>query len=487
MTEISTMNIDKIIKAGESETVEFKKSTGEWKEIVETISAFANKKGGVILVGVNKKKNICGVSIGKGTIEDLTNKILNNTEPKIYPEVGIQSLNKKKIIYIKVDAYPYDVVLAFGKPFKRVGKNTVRMNNDEYKRKILEIHKRELYFDGQICPEAKFSDIDEKKVKEFLRKAREKRKLDIDETLSTKGILRKLKLMKGEDLTNACILLFSKNPQDFFIQAGVKCIRFKGTDITADMLDFKDAEGNLFQQVEETENFIFRNIGLRAWLEDRKIERQEKWEYPPKAVREALVNAVVHRDYRSSGKVQVRIYDDRIEFWNPGRLPSSWTPETLKEEHTSEPFNPLIFKMFFWVGEVEEVGSGTNKIVSWCKEWGLPEPEFGISGTSIFVRIRKDILTEDYLRQLGLNERQIKAVMYVKKEGKITNKEYRTLFGGSDRTALRDLTGLCKKGILQKIGTIGRKIEYILTRHKPEKPDINPTKTRHKNKENNHA
>ena len=142
-------------------------------------------------------------------------------------------MNKKKIIYIKVEAYPYDVVLAFGKPFKRVGKNTVRMNNEEYKRKILEIHKRELYFDGQICSEANLSDIDERKVKEFVRKAQNKRKLDINETLSLEEILRKLKLMKGKELTNACILLFGKNPQDFFIQAGVKCIRFKGTDITA--------------------------------------------------------------------------------------------------------------------------------------------------------------------------------------------------------------------------------------------------------------
>jgi len=482
------MSISELIKSGESETLEFKKSTGEWKEIIETISAFANKKGGIILVGVDKKKEVCGVAIGKGTIEDLTNKVLNNTEPKIYPEIGIQSLNKKNIIYIKVEAYPYDVVLAFGKPFKRVGKNTARMNNDEYKRKILEIHKRELYFDGQICPEAKFSDIDEKKVKEFLRRARERRKLDIDETLSIKEILRKLKLMKGEDLTNACILLFSKNPQDFFIQADVKCIRFKGIDITADMLDFKDIEGNLFQQVEETENFIFRNIGLRAWLEDRKIERQEKWEYPPKAIREALVNAIVHRDYRSSGKVQVRIYDDRIEFCNSGRLPSGWTPETLKEEHTSEPFNPLIFKMFFWVGDVEEVGSGTNKIVSWCKEWGLPEPEFGISGTSIFVRIRKDILTADYLKKLGLNERQIKAVMYVKKEGKITNKEYQAMFKVSKPTATRDLSELAEKQIFNMIGSGKRNIRYILSKPKMSQNRNERAKNEPKDlRGNNHA
>ena len=473
MAEIRLLNL---VKSDESETVEFKKSTGEWKEIVETISAFANTRGGTILIGVDGKGNLIGVPIGKGTVEDLTNKILNNIEPKFYPEITVETVKGKKIIRIKVEMYPYDVVFSFGKPFKRIGKNTVKMGKDEYKRRILEIHKRELYFDGQICPEAKFSDIDKKKVKEFLRKASDRRKLDIDETLSMKEILRKLKLMKGQDLTNACILLFSQNPQDFFIQAEIKCIRFKGTDITADMLDFKNIEGDLFQQVEETENFIFRNIGLRAWLEDRKIERQEKWEYPPKAIREALVNAIVHRDYHSTGKVQVRIYDDRIEFWNPGRLPSGWTPETLKREHTSEPFNPLIFKMFFWIGEVEEVGSGTNKIVSWCKEWELPEPEFGISGTSIFVRIRKDILTEDYLKKLGLNERQIKAVMYVKKEGRITNKEYQELVNTTKRTATRDLKDLTEKEILKQIGDTGKGTYYILKRrHKEDNGDIKET------------
>jgi len=460
------MHIKQLIKAGESETVELKKSTGEWKEIVETISAFANTRGGIILVGVDDNRKICGVSIGKGTVEDLTNKILSNTEPKIYPNIGIQTLNKKKIIYIKVDAYPYDVVLSSGRPFKRVGKNTKRMSNDEYKRQILEIHKRELYFDGQICQDASFSDIDEKKVKAFIKKARSTRKLNINENLSTKEILRKLKLLEGNEPTNACVLLFGKNPQDFFIQAEAKCIRFNGTDITADMLDFKDIEGDLFQQIDEVEKFIFRNIRLEAWLEDEKLERQEKWAYPPKAIREALVNAIVHKDYRSKGNVQVRIYDDRIEFWNPGKLPKGWTTDTLKQEHTSEPFNPLLFKMFFWVGEVDEVGSGTNKIVSWCKQWGLPEPEFGISGTSIFVQMRKDILTEDYLKKIELNERQIKAVMYVKKEGKITNKEYQTMFRVSKPTATRDLSGLVKKQIFNMVGSGKRNIHYVLNKPK---------------------
>ena len=116
------MKIKELIEIGESETVEFKKSTGEWKEIVETISAFANTRGGTILIGVDGKGNLIGVPIGKGTVEDLTNKILNNIEPKFYPEITVETVKGKKIIRIKVEMYPYDVVLSFGKPFKRIGK-----------------------------------------------------------------------------------------------------------------------------------------------------------------------------------------------------------------------------------------------------------------------------------------------------------------------------------------------------------------------------
>lgn len=462
LSTIKAMDMPKLLIAGESETVEFKKSTGEWKEIVETVSAFANTRGGTILVGIDKKGIIVSCDIGKGTVEDLINKVLINIEPKLYPEVNVETITKKKIISIKVEEYPYDVVLAFGKPFKRVGKNTVRVGKDEYKRKILEIHKKELYFDGQICDEVNFSDIDTEKIKMFVKKAKEARKFDIDTSLPEKEILRKLKLIKNNKLTNAAVLLFAKKPQDTFIQSGVKCIRFKGTDVAGDMLDFKEIENDLISEVEDTEKFIYQNISLKAWIEEGKLERQEKWEYPPKAIREALVNAIAHRDYRSSGKVQVRIFDDRIEFWNPGKLPEGWTVETLKTEHTSEPFNPLIARMFFWVGLVEEVGSGTNRIVSWCNEWGLPEPEYGLSGSSLFVLFRKDIFTEKYLRELGLNERQIKVVVYVKTRGKISNKEYRDLYSVSRQTATRDLAKLVQKEILKLVGEGKKDLYYVL-------------------------
>jgi len=258
------MNLKELVKKDESETLEFKKSLSEWKEIIETISAFSNTKGGTIVVGIDNKGKVHGVAMGKNTIEDLTNKILTNTEPKIYPAITLLSVENKNVIVIRVEKFPYDVVLAFGRPFKRVGRSTVKMSNDEYKKRILEIHKRELYFDGQTCNEADFSHIDPQKVKEFVRKARSRRKLNLEENLSEEEILKKLKLVKGNKLTNACVLLFGKNPQDFFTQASVKCIRFRGTDVATDMLDFKDIEGDLFSQVAEVENFIFRNIGLKA-------------------------------------------------------------------------------------------------------------------------------------------------------------------------------------------------------------------------------
>jgi len=227
------------------------------------------------------------------------------------------------------------------------------------------------------------------------------------------------------------------------------------------MLDFKEIECDLLTEVEEVEKFIFKNISLKAWIEEEKIERQEKWEYPPRAIREALVNAIVHRDYRIPSKVQIRIFDDRIEFWNPGRLPEGWTVETLKEEHTSEPFNPLIARIFFWVGYVEEVGTGTNKIIKWCKEWELPEPEFKIKTNNIVVIFRKSKLTEEYLNTLGLSDKEREIIEMLKQRGKITSSDIQRKYEVSRDTANRWLNKLLDLNLMERKGK-GKSIYYIL-------------------------
>jgi ATP-dependent DNA helicase RecG len=340
-------------KLTESEVVELKPSLSQADRIVETVAAMANASGGKIIIGVSNSGRVIGVDIGKDTIEKLTNKITQNTDPSIYPKITVDQKDSRNIIVIEVPESQDHLVLAFGRPYKRVGKSTVKMSKTEYERAILEKHKDAVRFDIQINTKAQFDDIDNDKVIAFIKKARTERGLDIEATLSIKEILTRLKLTQENKLTNSALLLFGRNPQDYFMQAEVKCVRFKGTGVSGTMIDMKDIGG-----------------------EDGKIERQEKWEYPPKAVREALANALAHRDYRSSSKAQVRIFDDRVEFWNPGRLPEGWTVETLKEKHESKPFNPLIAKAFFWIKYIEEVGTGTNKIIEWCKDWGIAEPDF---------------------------------------------------------------------------------------------------------------
>lgn len=446
----------------ENEAIELKSSLSLINEIIEAVSAFSNTKGGKIIIGVNNAGRILGVEMGKDTIERLANKIAQNTDPKIQPGIKVENIDKKKIIIIEVMESLDKLVLAFGRPFKRIGKSSHKMSKDEYERLILEKHKEKVQFDSNICKGANIKDIDKKMVKKFLIEARTKRGLDLDENLSVKEVLRRLKLIRDGKLTNAAALLFGK-PHDFFLQSEIKCIRFKGTGVTGKMIDLKPIETNVINQVIEAEKFIFDHIAMSAWIESEKIQRQEKWEYPPKAIREALCNAIAHRDYWSTAKAQVRIFDDRIEFWNPGKLPQGWTVKTLKQKHDSMPPNPLIAKQFFWIKYIEEVGTGTNKIIEWCLDWGLPEPDFEYTGTSLVVTFRKSKLTEKYLETLELNPRQKKIIEFFKEHKKITSKKYAELSRVTDRTARNDLKELVDKNVVIQKGESKKTTYYKLS------------------------
>jgi ATP-dependent DNA helicase RecG len=446
------MDLKKLIFKTESEIVEFKKSIGEWKEIIETISAFSNTRGGKIVIGVSKSGKLFGTDIGKDTIECLTNQISQNTDPKIYPHITVEKINSKSIITIEVKESPDHLVLAFGRPYKRVGKSTVRMSKDEYERLILEKHKEKLYFDSQICKGASLKDIDEEKIRWFLMKAKSERNLNIEPAISAKEALTRLKLITNKKLTNAAILLFGKETQRFFTQAEVRCARFKGTEAVKPFIDMKVFSENIIDQVNKTLNFILEHIPLSAWLTSGKVEREEKYEYPPEAIREAIVNAICHRDYKSTANVQVRIFDDRVEIWNPGSLPEGWTVEKLKQTHESIPKNPLIAHQFFLVRFIEKWGTGTIEMIKRCIEWGLPEPEFEFTGTSLVVNFKRSFFTDEILRNLGLNERQIKLLKDLEAQEFITSSRYEKMFNITDRQARMDLSRLVSLGLILKSG-----------------------------------
>lgn len=178
------------------------------------------------------------------------------------------------------------------------------------------------------------------------------------------------------------------------------------------------------------------------------IRRRDVLEYPEDALREAIINAVIHRDYLGTSAIQIRVYDDKLVIINEGKLPPEVPVEKLKEEHVSKPRNPLLARIFYFAGLIEAWGRGTIKIVESCIQNGLPEPDFIEEHGVMKVIFYKDIYNEEYLRKMGLNERQIRAVMYVKERGKITNREYREINKVSNKTAYLELMDLVKKDVL---------------------------------------
>ena len=195
------------------------------------------------------------------------------------------------------------------------------------------------------------------------------------------------------------------------------------------------------------------------------LERMEPLEYPEPALREAILNAIIHKDY-SSTYIFLRVYDDRLHLWNPGSLPEELSIEELKKEHSSYPRNRNIANVFFKAGYIESWGRGTNKIIETCIEAGLPEPLIEEEQGGFSITFLKDIYTEEFFKRQNLEERQVNALLYIKEYGSINNAQYQQLADISKRTASRDLQELIERGFIQKSGTTGKGTSYTFQSRK---------------------
>jgi ATP-dependent DNA helicase RecG len=441
----------------ESETVEFKSSLAELKQILETLSAFSNGEGGRVFVGVGDEGQIKGVDIGRNTIENLANEIKRKTDPPLYPSIVVEEHDTKKIITIKVAKSPIKPVFAFDKAFKRVGRTNQKLTSVEIRE--LARYGVSYCYSAQIVKGATIDDISSGSVSKFVEQAKGRRGWTI-EVHNTNEFLTKMGLVNQEGVTIAAILLFGKDPERFIVQSAVRCGRFKGTE-PLEFEDFDVIGGDIIAQVDDLMSSIKKDLKMEVNIGD-KPERIERWEYPLPAIREGIINAICHRDYGETSNVQVRIFDDRLEIWSPGKLPPGITVDKLRREHESIPPNPLIARPFFLSGYIENWGTGTNRIIRECAEYGLPEPEFRETGTSFVITFRKDILSEEYLKHIGLNTNQVKAVMHLKVNKKITNGAYQKLNEVSRSTAARELSALVKQGIIERHGRTGRGTVYVL-------------------------
>jgi len=439
--------------AAESQNVEFK---SEWRdEYLKTLCAFVNTKGGDLIIGMDDKGNVIGVKNAKRLLEDIPNKVRNKLG--IVPSVSQETEEGKDIIIIEVSPALIPVSCD-GKYFQRSGSTTSELNGNELANFLLLKYGKTW---DSLESEASFNDIDIYAINFFKELAKE-RILSISDGDSVEKILYNLRLStKDKKITRAGILLFGRNPQEFYISAKTRVGRFKDSNI----LDTVISEGNLFNQVEKAVEAIKKHLNVR--FEIKELARQDVWDYPLDAIREALINSVIHKDYSSAAEIQVKIYDDRIWFWNPGSLPEQLNIEDLKKEHSSYPKNPLIANAFYLAGLIEHWGSGTKRIIDLFSEQNLREPEFKEEqgGIGVWFYKNTDIYGKENLIKLGLNERQYKALLYIKENGNITNSEYMNLANVSRQTATRDLDLLVKLNILEKKGITGRGTEYFLTTH----------------------
>ncbi|HOK79624.1 MAG TPA: ATP-binding protein [bacterium] len=443
----------------ETQEIEFKSI---WQDdYLKVICAFANSTGGKLYIGIDDNGKIVGVKDTKKLLKDIPNKIRNKLF--ITPFVSLVEKEEKDVIVIEILSSTFPVFYE-GKIFVRSGSTTQELTGLELSTFLLEKSGKT----WDILPsDATEEDLDTETIEKFIFLAEQRLPL-IKNIKSHKDLLKKLNLFtKDGRLTRGTVLLFGKNPQSYFLTAYTKVGRFK---TETDILDTIIINGNLFTQLDGTLEAIEKHISVKFDTRARDltlkgVSRRDIWEYPLDALREAIINALIHRDYLGTAPIQIKIYDDKIEFWNLGKLMPPLTPDDLRKTHRANHRNPQIATIFYYAGLIESWGSGTIKMINLCKENELPEPDFNNyeNGVGAFsVNFYKDIYTEENLRKMGLNERQIKAVLYVKEIGRITNREYQELNNISRQTATLDLKEIVDKKIFRTIGKAGRGIAYEL-------------------------
>lgn len=421
----------------------------EWKEIwkdeyLKWICGFANANGGRIFIGKNDKGEIVGLKNSNKLLEDIPNKIQNHLgiicDVLLHKENGMQ--------YIEIVVKSHEVPISYkGKYHYRSGSTKQELKGASLNEFLLK--KVGKTWEEALELQATFDNILDEAVKEFQYEAHQSQRYPmIKGETDYKKIFSNLRLYKNNALKRSALVLFGKDPRNYMINAFVKIGKFGNSE--SELLFQEVVEANAFQLADKTIEILDKKY-FKKTISYQGLNRIEISEYPYKAVRECLLNAIIHRNYFGP-PIQISIYEDKFMVWNPGDLPEELTLDDLKVKHASYPRNPIIADVFFKAGLIETWGRGTIKIIEECKNAGLPEPKFEVLNGGIAVTFFKNILSKEKLIEKGLNKRQLIAVEYLKNNDFLTNSIYQDICKTSERTASRDLEQLTNKKILLKIG-----------------------------------
>jgi len=367
--------IDSLIRRGESQSLEFKTSFG--REAIESLCAFANTQGGTVLIGVKDSDNISGIEIGRETIQQWINQIRNSTSPSIIPDAEHITIKGKTVVMLSVISYPIKPVSFKGKYFKRVHSSNHPMDLNE----IANEHLRTMNISWDFAqdPHHAIADISLKKVNRFIDMCNALRTHSISDDPLT--VLRKFELLRESSISFGCFLLFCKASS---ILTTIDAGYFDSDVIIKDNITIRE---DLFTEVNLSMEFVRKHISKRMVITD-KAQRDEIWEYPLEAVREIVINMVVHRDYQASADSTIKIFKDSIQFHNPGGLPQGISmKDILSGRIASMPRNKQIASIFKEAGIIEKYGSGIRRVRLIMETAGAPDPLFEVVGDTFKVTL----------------------------------------------------------------------------------------------------
>jgi ATP-dependent DNA helicase RecG len=356
--------LKQLVSEGESDRLEFKKSTGELKAGMRTLCAMLNGSGGMVLFGVTASGKVVGQDISDATLQEVAREIKRLEPAATITQTIAPVAGSLRVLVLETTAATGGPYVFDGRAYKRIGPTTSQLSQAEYQRRLLAQTNALDRWENQVAENYGVADLDMAEVERTLRAAVHQGRLESEPSDPIEGLDRLHLRVEGR-LLRASVVLFGRKQMPDYPQCALRMARFKGTDKT-EFLDNRQLHGHAFQILDEAVHFIMRHIPVAGRIESGKLERQDTPLYPPLALREALVNALCHRDYTiPGGAVNVGIYDDCLEIISSGLLPTGITVADLKRKHISLPRNPLIAGVFYRRGLIEQWGRGTQKIVDW--------------------------------------------------------------------------------------------------------------------------
>ena len=446
----------------EGATVEFKASFNE--DVVETLVSFSNAKGGTVYLGVSDKGKAQGIAVGKETIPNWINEIKTKTSSQIIPDVEILTLAKKTVVALSVPEYPIKPISIRGRFFKRTGNSNQMLSADEIANEHLKTINSS--WDFHIDPNHSEADLSKKKIERFTNRIRENDGIQ-QVKLSDVAILNKMEFLRNGKVTFGAYLLFVK---DYCLISDIQVGRFK-SDTT--IIDSLSLNSDLFQEIDDIMAFIKRHLKVE-YIITGEPQRIERFDYPLDAIREIVVNMIVHRDYRDSSASVIKIFDNRIEFFNPGKLYGGITVrDLLSGNYTPKSRNKLIARAFKEMGIIERYGSGVMRVCKICKEYGVKGPDFNevFNGFQVIMYNEK-IMTAgraaDVIENVtdvaenvtdvtenvtdATESRWSKILGLIAQDNKISLAELAASLFVTRMTIYRDIQKLKDKGLLERVG-----------------------------------